>query len=384
MRFSTKAIHKGNKPNMEKGASGDVVVPIHLSTTFARKRVNQPTGGYEYSRSGNPTRAALEENLAALENGKRAFAYSSGLAAITNVLLLLQSGDHVISIDDVYGGTRRLFTKVFERFGIEFSFINFSDGKELVKHLKTNTKMVWLESPTNPLLKIIDITSIAKLAKKRNIITVVDNTFASPFFQKPLDLEADIVVHSMTKYIAGHSDVVSGCVVVNNRLLGEKLYFLQNAVGGILSPFDSYSVLRGIKTLSLRMKQHEENARKIVSFLQKHKKVKIVYYPGLSSHPENAIAKKQMAGFGAVVSFELEASLQKTIHFLESLKLIAIAESLGAVESLIEHPASMTHASVSKKERQKIGISDTLIRFSVGLEHVDDLINDLNQALKKI
>ncbi len=384
MKFTTKAIHKGNKPIFKKGGSGDVVVPIHLSTTFARKKVNKPTDGYEYSRSGNPTRKALEENLAALENGTRAFAYSSGLAAITNVLLLLQKGDHVISIDDVYGGTRRLFTKVFERFGVEFSFINFSNGAGLEKYIKNNTKMIWLESPTNPLLKIVDIASIVKMMKKRNIITVVDNTFASPFFQKPLDLKADIVIHSMTKYIAGHSDAVAGCVVVKDKLLGEKLYFLQNAIGGILSPFDSYSVLRGIKTLPLRIKQHEENAKQVVTFLQNHKKVKKIYYPGLSYHPGHTIAKKQMKGFGAIVSFELNASLQKTIHFLESLALISVAESLGAVESLIEHPASMTHSSISTKEREKIGITDTLIRLSVGIEHIDDLLSDLNQALKKI
>lgn len=384
MRFSTKTIHIGNKPNTKAGGSGDVVVPIHLSTTFARKKVNKPTSGYEYSRSGNPTRAALEENLAVLENGTDAFAYSSGLAAITNIMLLLGRGDHVISIDDVYGGTRRLFTKVFERFGIEFSFVDIFNGKDLEKYIKNNTKMIWLESPTNPLLKIADIASVTKVVKKRNIITVVDNTFASPFFQKPLDLGADIIVHSMTKYIAGHSDVVAGCIVVKNKTLGKKLRFLQNAAGSILSPFDSYSVLRGIKTLSLRMQQHEENTKLVVSFLAKHRKVKKIYYPGLSSHPGNFIAKNQMTGFGAVVSFELHTTLQKTIQFLESLRLISIAESLGAVESLIEHPASMTHASVPKEDREKIGINDSLIRLSVGIEDKEDLIEDLNQALKKI
>lgn len=362
-KFSTKSIHIGNEPNFE--GSGDVVIPIHLSTTFARKKVNIPTKGYEYSRSGNPTRHALEKNLASLEDGKLGFAFSSGLSAITNVLLLLQKGDHVLSIDDVYGGTRRLFTKVFEKFGIEFSFVNFAKGKDIIKSIKENTRMIWIESPTNPLMKLVDIASVSKIAQKNNILTVVDNTFATPYFQKPLNLGADIVLHSLTKYIGGHSDVIGGAVIVNNQDLASKIGFLQNAVGGILSPFDSYNALKGIKTLELRMQKHNQNAKKVVSFLKKHPKVRKIYYPG----------------FGGMLSFEIKGDLTQAVKFLESLQLISIAESLGAVESLAEHPASMTHASISQEERKKIGISDTLIRISVGIEDVDDLIKDLSQAL---
>lgn len=383
MKFSTKAIHIGSEPNLKEGGSGDVVVPIHLSTTFARKNVYKPTAGFEYSRSGNPTRFALERNLAALENGRNAFAYASGLSAITNILLLLKQGDHIVSIDDVYGGTRRLFTRVFERFGLSFTYANFSDGNGLRKHIRKNTKMVWVESPTNPLMKIVDIASVAKTAKTKNILTVVDNTFASPYFQKPLDLGADIVIHSLTKYIGGHSDLIGGCIVVKDKKLAETIYFHQNAVGAILSPFDSYSAIRGIKTLSIRMQQHEINTKRIVAFLAKHKKVKKIYYPGIPSHLGHNIAKKQMSGFGAMMSFELHGDIKTAIKFLESLRVFAIAESLGAVESLAEHPASMTHASVPKEEREKIGLSDTLIRLSIGIEDAEDLIEDINQALKK-
>jgi cystathionine gamma-lyase len=384
MKFSTKAIHVGSEPNLKDGGTGDVVIPIHLSTTFARKKVGVPTAGLEYSRSGNPTRFALEKNLASLENGKFGFAYASGLSAITNILLLLSKGDHVISIDDVYGGTRRLFTKVFERFGLEFSFVDFKDAKGLENHIKSNTKIIWVESPTNPLLKIVDIASVSTFAKSKKILTVVDNTFASPYFQKPLDLGADIITHSLTKYIGGHSDLVGGAVIVKDKKLAEQIYFLQNAAGGILSPFDSYSAIRGAKTLSLRMRQHQENTKQIVQFLSASKQVKKIYYPGLVSHPGHSIAKKQMSGFGAVISFELAGNLKDAIKFMESLKIIAIAESLGAVESLIEHPASMTHASVPKEDREKIGLSDTLIRMSVGTEDYEDLIQDLAQALDKI
>lgn len=382
-KFATKAIHIGSEPNLKMGGSGDVVVPIHLSTTFARTNVYKPTGGYEYSRTGNPTRFALEKNLAALENGKFAFAFSSGLSAITNILLLLQSGDQILSIDDVYGGTRRLFAKVFGRFGLQFNFVDFTKGKDIETHIKPNTKMVWIESPTNPLMKIVDISSVCNLVKGKNILTVVDNTFASPYFQKPLDLGADIIIHSLTKYIGGHSDVVGGCVVVKDRTLAERIGFLQNAVGGILSPFDSYSVLRGIKTLAVRMQKHDENTKKMVSFLAKHKKVKKIYYPGLVSHPGYKIARKQMTGFGGVFSFELTGNIDIAIKFLESLKIISIAESLGAVESLIDHPASMTHASVPKEDREAIGLSDTLIRLSVGIEDPEDIIADISQALGK-
>lgn len=384
MKFSTSAIHIGNEPNLDKGGSGDVVVPIHLSTTFARVKVDQPTAGYEYSRSGNPTRYALEKNLAALENGRFAYVFSSGLAAVTNVLHLLQKGDHIISIDDVYGGTRRLFKQVFERFGLEFSFLDFRNHQGIKNFIKPDTKMIWFESPTNPLMKIVDIADVAEFARQKKILTVVDNTFASPYFQKPLSLGADIVVHSMTKYIGGHSDAVAGCVILNDNDLAAEIKFLQNAIGAILSPFDCFQILKGIKTLSLRMKQHEENAKAVVEFLSKHSKVKKIYYPGLSTHPGHKIAKKQMSGFGGMLSFELKGDLKTTIRFLESLKIISIAESLGVVETLIEHPASMTHASVPKEDRKKIGLSDTLIRLSVGIEDVEDIISDLNQSLEKI
>lgn len=368
MKLSTKIIHYGNEPNFADGGSGDVVVPIHLSTTFARKKVYIPTGGYEYSRSANPTRDALEKNLADLENGKYAFAYSSGLAAITNILFLLKTGDHVLSIDDVYGGTRRLFKQVFEDFGIRSSFVDFDDVSGIEKAITNNTKLIWLESPTNPLLKTVNIASIAKFARAKKIITVVDNTFATPVNQRPLSLGADIVVHSMTKYLGGHSDTVAGCVVVNDLKIAGRLKFLQNAVGAILSPFDSYQILKGIKTLPLRMEKHQSNALKVVKFLHKHKKISKIYYPG----------------FGGMVSFELKGKLQTAISFLENLKFISIAESLGAVETLIEHPASMTHASVPVEERIKIGISDSLIRLSVGIEDSDDLITDIRQALSSI
>lgn len=384
MKFSTKAIHVGNEPNLKEGGSGDVIIPIHLSTTFAREKVDEPTAGYEYSRSGNPTRFALEKNLAALENGKAAFAFSSGLAAITNILLLLKAGDHVVSIDDVYGGTRRLFSRVFTDFSLQFTYANFTEGAELKNHINQNTKMIWIETPTNPLLKIVDIASVCQFARQHNILTIVDNTFASPYLQNPLDLGADIVIHSMTKYIGGHSDTVAGCIVLNNSNLIKRMKFLQNAVGAILSPFDSFQILKGIKTLSLRMERHEKNAQRIVEYLTKHPKVAKIYYPGLPSHPGHEIAKKQMKGFGGMISFEVKGDLAKSRHFLESLKIISIAESLGVVESLIEHPASMTHASVPKEDREKIGLSDTLIRLSVGIEDVQDLIADIEQSLAKI
>lgn len=381
MKFSTKTIHIGSEPDFD--STGDVVVPIHLSTTFARKKVSIPTKGYDYSRSGNPTRHALEKNLAFLEEGKFAYAYSSGLAAITNVMLFLKPGDHVIAIENIYGGTYRLFKQVFESWGIEFSFVDFTFGKDILSFIKPNTKLIWIESPTNPLLKVVDLVSVAKVAKSKKIITVIDNTFATPYFQKPLELGIDLVVHSATKYLGGHSDVTAGCVITSHGDLGKRLGFLQNAVGAILSPFDSYNLLKGIKTLEVRMRQHEDNTIKITKFLQKHPRVKKIYYPGLKTHPGYKIAKKQMTGFGAIISFELHGNANTAIKFLESLKLIHIAISLGAVESLIEHPATMTHASVPKEEREKMGISDTLIRLSVGIEDPEDLIEDLNQALKK-
>ena len=366
MKFSTKTIHVGNEPQFK--TSGDVVVPIHLATTFAREKVDQPTGGYEYSRSGNPTRLAVEKSLAALESGRFAFAYASGLAAETNLLFLLNAGDHIIVSDDVYGGTKRLFDQVFSQYNLTFSYVDLSDPdgfKRLKKSITDKTKLVWIESPTNPLLKISDIRKITAVAKRNQLLSVVDNTFASPYFQQPLKLGADLVLHSTTKYLGGHSDTVGGAIITSNAMVAARLKFLQNAVGAIMSPFDSWLLLRGIKTLSLRMPKHQENALKVAEFLQKHKQVKKIYYPG----------------FSGVLSFELNGSFKKTVRFMESLKLIKIAESLGAVESLIEHPASMTHASVPKKDRLKIGLSDGLIRLSVGIEDSQDLIADLKQAL---
>ena len=378
--FSTNAIHIGEEPNFE--TSGDVVIPIHLSTTFARKEVDKPTGGYEYSRTANPTRDALEKKLAALENAKFALAFSSGLAAEASILLaLLQSGDHVIAFDDLYGGTKRLFNSVFQKFGIDFDYVDARDTNNVRKAIKPKTKLIWLETPTNPLLKLCDIKEISEVAKEKNILVVVDNTFASPFFQKPLDLGADIVVHSTTKYIAGHSDVVGGAVMVSNDELFEKLKFVQNAVGAIQSPFDSYLVIRGIKTLAIRMRTHEENAKAVAYFLENHPKVKRVIYPGLESHPQHELAKKQMSGFGGIVTFEIKGGLPAAKKFLERLNIFLLAESLGGVESLAEHPATMTHASIPKEELDKIGITEGLIRLSVGIEDKDDLINDLEQAL---
>ncbi len=378
--FSTSAIHIGEEPNFE--TSGDVVIPIHLSTTFARKEVDKPTGGYEYSRTANPTRDALEKKLAALENAKFALAFSSGLAAEASILLaLLQSGDHVIAFDDLYGGTKRLFNSVFQKFGINFDFVDARDTNNVRKAIKPKTKLIWLETPTNPLLKLCDIREISEVAKEKNILVVVDNTFASPFFQKPLDLGADIVVHSTTKYIAGHSDVVGGTVMVSNDELFEKLKFIQNAVGAIQSPFDSYLVIRGIKTLAIRMRTHEENAKAVAYFLENHPKVKRVIYPGLESHPQHELAKKQMSGFGGIVTFEIKGGLPAAKKFLERLNIFLLAESLGGVESLAEHPATMTHASIPKEELDKIGITEGLIRLSVGIEDKNDLINDLEQAL---
>jgi len=386
MKFETKAIHLGEEPNLEAGGYGDAVMAIHLTTTFARKQVDVPTQGYEYSRSGNPTRDALEKRLAGLENAKFALAFASGLAAETNLILsLLKPGDHVLAFDDLYGGTRRLFNRVFrERFGIQFSYVDARNIEMMKLSIKKETKLIWLETPTNPLLKICDIQAIAEIASEKQIIVVVDNTFLSPYFQKPLDLGADISLHSTTKYMNGHSDSVGGCLMLNNQTFYEKLKFTQNAVGAILSPFDSYMILRGTKTLAIRMKQHEANALKISQFLEKHSKITKVIYPGLESHPEHHLATRQMSGFGGMISFELNAPLNETKQFVERLKYPLIAESLGGVESLVEIPALMTHASIPKEERAKIGLSDNLVRLSVGIENVEDLIEDLEQALDKV
>ena len=380
--FATKAVHTGETPDFREGASGDVVTPIHLSTTFARKKVDEPTGGYEYTRSLNPTRNSLESKLAALENASFGLAFTSGLAAETTILLsLLKPGDHIIGFDDLYGGTKRLINHVFGNFGFDVSFVDAVDARNVQLAIKENTKLVWLESPTNPLLKLSDIQAISEITKKHGIVLVVDNTFLSPYFQNPLDLGADVVVHSSTKYIGGHSDVLGGSVMLNDEKLYEKIQYHQNAVGAVLPPFDSYLTLRGIKTLALRMEKHQENALKIAHYLEKHPKVAKVIYPGLESHPQHKLAKQQSSGFGGVISFELEGTIDDAKAFLEKLELFALAESLGGVESLIELPALMTHASVPKEIRQQIGISDTLIRVSVGIEDVVDLIADFDQAL---
>ncbi|KUH34562.1 cystathionine gamma-synthase [Thermococcus celericrescens] len=383
MRFSTRAIHVGEEP--ERTQHGDVVSPIHLSTTFAKKSVKEVEEGYVYSRSGNPTRDSLERKLAALENAKYGLAFSSGLAAESTILLaLLKKGDHVIAFDDLYGGTKRLFNQVMERFGIEFTYVDAREPENVRKAIKDNTRMVWLETPTNPLLKLADVKAIAEIAHERDIMVVVDNTFASPYFQNPLDLGADITLHSVTKYLGGHSDVVGGAVMVNDDELYEKLKFHQNAVGAVLSPFDSWLVMRGIKTLAVRMERHEKNAMRIAKYLEEHPLVERVYYPGLPSHPQHGLAKRQMRGFGGMLSFELKGNLEEAVRFVESLEIFALAESLGGVESLIELPAIMTHASIPKEEREKVGIRDSLIRVSVGIEDVEDLIEDLERAFQAV
>jgi len=381
--FSTKAIHVGETPDFREGASGDVVTPIHLSTTFARRKVDVPTAGYEYTRSLNPTRNSLETKLAALENARYGLAFTSGLAAESTILLsLVKPGDHIIAFDDLYGGTKRLINQVFGNFGFEVSFVDAIDPQNIQNAIRSNTKLIWLESPTNPLLKLSDIKAISKITKEHDLILVVDNTFLSPYFQNPLNLGADVVVHSSTKYIGGHSDVLGGSVMLNDEKLFEKIQYHQNAVGAVLPPFDSYLTLRGIKTLALRMEKHQENALKIAHFLERHPKVTKVIYPGLESHPQHTLATEQATGFGGVLSFELEGTIVNAKAFLEKLELFALAESLGGVESLIELPAVMTHASVPIEIRNQIGISDTLVRVSVGIEDVADLIADLEQALE--
>jgi len=383
MKFETKAIHVGEEPDTKDG-SGDVVVPIHLSSTFARKEVDKPTKGYEYSRSGNPTRNALEKKLAALEDARFGLAFSSGLAAESVICsTLLKSNEHVIAFDDLYGGTRRLFNKIFnDNFNVQFSYVDARKSESVKRNIRENTKIIWLESPTNPLLKLCDIREISDIAQKKNIIVVVDNTFMSPYFQNPLNLGADIVIHSTTKYLNGHSDSIGGAIMLSNEEIYSKLKFNQNAMGPILSPFDSFLVLRGIKTLPVRMEKHNENAVKIANYLESHPKVKKVNYPGINSHPQHELAKKQMSGFGGMISFEVKEGLKEAKKFLENLKIFSLAESLGGVESLIEHPALMTHASIAKEEREKIGITDSLIRISVGIENVWDLIDDLEGGFK--
>ena len=381
--FETRAIHAGEQPDMRDGAAGDVAAPIHLSTTFARHEVDRPTGGYEYTRSLNPTRFALESKLAAIENTKHGLAFSSGLAAETAIIMgLLKSGDHVVASDDLYGGTKRLFNRVMSEFGITASYADVTDNSAFERAVTPATRMIWVETISNPLLKIADIRGLAEIAKKHHLILVVDNTFLSPYFMHPADLGADIVMHSATKYIGGHSDVLGGVVMTNDDALYEKIQYYQNAAGAVMAPFDSYIVMRGIKTLALRMERHGENALKVAEFLEKHEKVSRVVYPGLASFAQRALHRSQACGNGGIISFEIRGTVDDAKRFLSRLQIIALAESLGGVESLVELPSLMTHSSVAPEERAKIGITDTLVRLSVGIENADDLIDDLAQALQ--
>ena len=378
-QFGTRAIHAGQEPDP---ATGAIMTPIYATSTY----VQQSPGvhkGFEYSRSQNPTRFAYERCAADLEGGTHGFAFASGLAAMSTVLDLLDTGEHVIASDDLYGGTFRLFERVRKRSaGLEFTFVDMSNTDALLGALRPNTKMIWVETPSNPLLKIVDLQAVGILAKQRGILAVVDNTFASPYLQRPLEFGFDIIVHSATKYLNGHSDIVGGLVVVADTELGDRLAFLQNAVGAIASPFDSFLALRGLKTLHLRMARHCENAQRLAEWLENHPTVERVIYPGLPSHPQHALAKKQMSAFGGMITAILKGDLSYARRMLERCRVFALAESLGGVESLIEHPAIMTHASVPAEQRQTAGISDTLIRLSVGVEDLVDLQNDLDQALE--
>lgn len=379
MKFNTKTIHGGQHPDP---ATGAVMPPVYQTSTFAQKSPGVH-GGYEYSRAANPTRTALENALASIENGTRGLAFSSGLAATDCVLKLLKPNDEVIAMDDLYGGTYRMFSKIYQDFGIKFHFVDMNDLDKFQSLINENTKLVWVETPTNPLMKLADIEAIAKITKEKNLLFAVDNTFATPYLQRPLDMGADIVMHSATKYLGGHSDVIAGALIVKDEQLGEKLHFAQFATGGTLGPQDSYLVLRGIKTLHLRMQRHCENGEKVANFLSNHPKVKAVYYPGLENNPFYHVAKKQMqGGFGGMVSFTFESGKKEdAIKFLESVRVFTLAESLGGVESLANHPALMTHASIPEEKRKEIGITDDLVRLSVGVEDADDLLEDLRQAL---
>lgn len=379
--FDTRAIHAGQTACPSTGA---VMTPIYATSTYKQQSpgVHQ---GYEYSRTSNPTRKAYEDCLASLESGAVGFAFASGMAAIDTVINLLDAGSHVIASNDLYGGTFRLFDKVKTRTsGLHFSFVDMSDVSQVAALITEKTKMIWLETPSNPMLNIIDLKSIANLAQQRGLISVADNTFATPWIQRPIELGFDIVVHSATKYLNGHSDVISGALVLgDNKELIEKIAFLQNACGAIASPFDSFMVLRSLKTLSIRMQRHCENARGLASWLEKQPKIKKVIYPGLSSHPGHEIAAKQMHDFGGMISIVLDGDLDMTLRFLSKLSVFTLAESLGGVESLIEHPAIMTHASIPFETRKSLGIVDSFVRLSVGIEHLDDLVRDLEQALKQ-
>ena len=378
MKFGTKAIHAGIAADPTTGA---VMTPIFQTSTYAQASPGDHKG-YEYSRTHNPTRDALQKNLAALENGKHGLCFSSGMAAIDCIIKLLKPGDEVVSANDLYGGTYRIFTKVFETYGIKFHFIDMTEIENIENYINEKTKLIWAETPTNPMMHIIDLKGASEIAKKHGILFGVDNTFASPYLQNPMDLGADIVMHSVTKYIGGHSDVVMGALVLNDDQLLERLAFVQNACGGVPGPQDCFLVLRGIKTLHLRMERHCENGRKIAEFLQNHPKIGEVYWPGFQSHLNHEIARQQMRDFGGMISFCLkDDNIDSAFRILERVKYFTLAESLGGVESLCGHPASMTHASIPKEEREKVGLKDSLIRLSVGIEDADDLLADLEQAI---
>lgn len=379
MKLATKLIHAGIEPDPSTGA---IMTPIYQTSTYVQSAPGQHKG-YEYARSQNPTRKVLEDALAVIENGKFGLAFSSGVAATDAVIKLLKPGDEVIAANDMYGGTYRLFTKVFEKFGLKFHYVNMQDPNNISALINANTRLIWTESPTNPLMNIVDIEAISMIAKKHNILLAVDNTFASPYLQNPLDLGANIVLHSSTKYLGGHSDVIQGALMMNDAALREQLYFLQKSCGAVPGPMDCFLVLRGLKTLHLRMDRHCSNGEAVAHYLRKHPKIGKVYWCGFEDHPGYQVAKKQMRGFGGMLSFTLkDESMQAANRILSGTKLFALAESLGGVESLINHPASMTHASIPREERIKNGLSDSLIRLSVGLEDPDDLVDDLRQALE--
>ncbi|MBS1991564.1 MAG: cystathionine gamma-synthase [Cyanobacteria bacterium SZAS LIN-3] len=380
MKFSTRAIHAGQEPDPTTGA---VCTPIYQTSTYVQEGLNKHKG-FEYARTQNPTRDALEACLASMEGATYGLCFGSGLAAEGCIMHLLSAGDHVICGDDVYGGTYRLFEKVWKRYGLTFTFVDASDPKKVEAAIQENTKLIWVETPTNPLLRLCDIKAIAAIGKAKKLITVVDNTFASPYLQNPIALGADIVVHSVTKYLGGHSDVVGGAVLTSRDDLYETLKFHQNAVGAVPGPFDCFLVLRGVKTLAVRMEAHQKNAMAIAQYLEKHPAVEKVMYPGLTTHPQHALAKEQMNGFGGMVSFVLKGGLESARQFLGTTKLFALAESLGGVESLVCHPVSMTHGSIPKAERDARGVVDALVRLSVGIEDIDDLLADLEAGLAKV
>ena len=376
--FATRAIHAGQEPDPTTGA---IMTPIYMSSTFVQESPGIHKG-YDYARGANPTRHAFEQCFANLESGKHGVAFASGCAATTTILHLVKAGEHVVAMDDMYGGTFRLFDKVLKPHGIEFSYVDLTNPDNFKAAIKPNTKLVWIETPTNPSLKLVDIRKVSKIAREKGIISAVDNTFMSPYFQRPLELGADITVHSSTKYIGGHSDLIGGVLATNSDEINEKLRFVNKSIGGTPSVFDSFMFLRSLKTLPLRMRAHDQNGRAVAEFLTKHPKIEKVYYPGLSTHPQHGLAKEQMSGFGGMVTMHIKGGLAASRKFLESVRVFALAESLGGVESLINHPGIMTHASIPPEMRKQLGIDDSMIRLSVGVEDIDDILGDLKQALE--